>query len=328
MTTLHRSPSRQQRVHQGGAAILTAMLTVVLVASLAASALWQQWRGIEIEAAERSRTQSSWIVTGALDWARLILREDARKGGADHLAEPWAIPLEQARLSTFLAADRNDALAAEEMQDAFLSGQIQDLQSRLNVTNLVLGDKIHEPTEIAFERLFEILNLPEHEVTRLAEQLLLAHSKATGSTPRANAPLMPQTIEQLGWVGLSPRSLAVLRPFITLLPVRTPVNLNTAPVEVVYACIEAFELADAHRLVARRSEAHFSTLSQAAKAAGKPGVLLDDAQHSINSRFFEIRGNLQIERTTVQEKSVVQRDGLDVKTLLRARGVFNSRPLQ
>ena len=41
---------------QRGAAILTAMLTVVLVASLAASVLWQQWRAVEVEAAERART--------------------------------------------------------------------------------------------------------------------------------------------------------------------------------------------------------------------------------------------------------------------------------
>jgi hypothetical protein len=103
---LGRSKAVLQR--QAGAAILTAMLTVVLVATLAATALWQQWRGIEIEAAQRTRVQSAWVLTGALDWARLILREDARKGGADHLAEPWAVPLEQARLSTFLAADRSD----------------------------------------------------------------------------------------------------------------------------------------------------------------------------------------------------------------------------
>jgi general secretion pathway protein K len=328
MTTVKRHPHRKQGVQQGGAAILTAMLTVVLVASLAASALWQQWRGIEVEAAERSRTQSSWLLTGALDWARLILREDARKGGADHLAEPWAIPLEQARLSTFLAADRSDALAAEETQDAFLSGQIQDLQSRLNVTNLVLEGKIHEPTELAFERLFKTLNLPRRELTLMAEQLVLAAGKPSEATPQPNAPLMPQTTEQLTWVGLSPRSLAVLRPFITLLPARTPVNLNTAPVEVVYACVPTFELADAHRLVARRSEAHFSSLPEAAKAAGQANTPLSDAQHSINARYFEIRGKLQIEQTTVQEKSMVQRDGLDVKTLLRTRGVLNTRPLQ
>ena len=68
--------------------------------------IWQQWRAVQVEAAERARTQSAWILSGALDWARLILREDARNGGTDHLGEPWAVPLAEARLSTFLAADK------------------------------------------------------------------------------------------------------------------------------------------------------------------------------------------------------------------------------
>lgn len=63
-------------------------------------------------AAERARVQSAWILIGALDWSRLILYEDLRSGSNsyldsnDHLAEPWAVPLEEARLSSFLAADR------------------------------------------------------------------------------------------------------------------------------------------------------------------------------------------------------------------------------
>ncbi|MBE0589263.1 MAG: general secretion pathway protein GspK, partial [Hydrogenophaga sp.] len=79
---------------QRGAALLLAMLVVTLVATLASAAVWQQWRSAEVEAAERQRVQASWILTGALDWARLILREDARgnrnSGHADHLGEPWA----------------------------------------------------------------------------------------------------------------------------------------------------------------------------------------------------------------------------------------------
>ena len=71
---------------QAGAALLTAMLTVALVASLAAGALWQQWRSVEVEAAERARVQSLWLLTGALDGARLILREDSRSGGAVFLS--------------------------------------------------------------------------------------------------------------------------------------------------------------------------------------------------------------------------------------------------
>ncbi|HQS33035.1 MAG TPA: type II secretion system protein GspK, partial [Polaromonas sp.] len=73
---------------QSGAALLAAMLTVTLVATFAASALWQQWRSVEVETAERARVQAGWILTGALDWSRLILREDGRAGGADYLAEP------------------------------------------------------------------------------------------------------------------------------------------------------------------------------------------------------------------------------------------------
>ena len=123
---------------QRGAALLAAMLTVTLVATLAAAALWQQWRAVEVESAERARVQSAWVLVGALDWARLILREDGRAGGPDHLAEPWAVPLEEARLSSFLAAEKNIASdALEGLPDAFLSGRIVDAQSRLNVLNLV-----------------------------------------------------------------------------------------------------------------------------------------------------------------------------------------------
>lgn len=336
---------RAPEATQGGAAILTAMLTVVLVASLASATLWQQWRGVEVEAAERSRTQSAWVLVGALDWARLILREDGRKGGADHLAEPWAVPLAQARLSTFLAADRSDALAAEEMQAAFLSGQIVDLQSRLNVTNLVVNGQADTAGQLAFERLFRTLNLPEAELQTMT--LLLAQAqaarpssaigraqRANGATAAsavndANATLWPQTLEQLAWVGLSAPTLARLRPFITLLPVATPVNLNTAPAEVIFASVAGLDLADANRLVQARTNRHFATLAEASEALGKAAAVLSDSLHSVNSRFFEVQGTLRMDQVEVQEQSVVQRDGLDVKTLWRQRGVAPAKaPLQ
>jgi len=309
------------------------MLTVVLVASLASATLWQQWRGVEVEAAERSRVQSAWVLVGALDWARLILREDARKGGADHLAEPWAVPLAQARLATFLAADRSDALAAEEMQTAFLSGQIVDLQSRLNVTNLVLDGQADPVAQLVFERLFEALSLPKVELQTMT--LMLSQAQRAQSTPAAsaaggaNATLWPQTPDQLAWVGLSEATLAQLRPFITVLPVRTPVNLNTAPVEVIFAVVKGLDLGDANRLVQARTTRHFATLAQASDALGKTDTVLNDNLHSVSSRFFEVQGTLRLDQMVVQEQSLVQRDGLDVKTLWRQRGVATATaPLQ
>ena len=77
----HTGLARHKWVNQQGAALLMAMLTVALVATLAAAGLWLQWRSIEVEATERQRAQAHWLLLGALDWARIILREDARAGG-------------------------------------------------------------------------------------------------------------------------------------------------------------------------------------------------------------------------------------------------------
>ena len=74
---MSRTSHRYKRCPQAGAALISAMLTVSLVASLAAAALAQQWRLSEVERHERQRQQAQWILQGALDWARLILREDA-----------------------------------------------------------------------------------------------------------------------------------------------------------------------------------------------------------------------------------------------------------
>jgi len=302
-----------------GAALITAMLTVSLVASLAATALSQQWRNVEIESAEKARDQSVWVLTGALDWARLILREDGRSGGADYLAEPWAIPLEEARISTFLAADKTTS-DEDLMQQLFLSGRISDLQGRLNVYNLVDDTKISEPDLRAFTKLFQLLGLPEAELATLADNLRLARDTRSEAGPDAQVPLLPQRLDQLVWLGLSPASLARLRPYITLLPVRTPVNVNTASVQVLYASIATLDLAQAQRLAGLRRISHFRSLADVGKAVGEVAGQLNEAQHSVSSRFFEVSGRLRQDQTVVEEHSVVQRNGMNVTVLWRELG--------
>ena len=306
---------------QSGAALLTAMLTVALVASMAAAALWQQWRGVEVETAERTRTQSLWVLTGALDWARLILREDARAGGADYLGEPWAVPLEEARLSTFLAADKGAAVdTTQAMTQVFLSGRISDLQGRMNVLNLVENGKVSTPWLHAFSRLFEQLALPVSELAAVAENLRFAMDNSSDNGSARMAPLVPQRVDQLRWLGLSENSLAKLGNYITVLPVRTPVNLNTASVTVLHACIPTLDMAQAQRLAASRQNEHFRTLLDAGKVAPEIAGELTDTLHSVNSRFFEVQGRLRMEQAVVDERSVVQREGLNVRTLWRDRG--------
>lgn len=310
------SPRQRQR----GAAILMAMLTVVLVATLASAALWQQWRAIEIESAERSRAQSGWILQGALDWARLILAEDGRKGGSDNLTEPWSMPLEAARLSTFLAVDRSDAILAEQAGSALLSGQMFDLQSRLNVRNLIVGDKLHAPTAAQFARLFGILNLAPQELNLLLNGLLAAQqaAKAPADVPM-QAPLVPQTVDQLVWLGLSGSTVAQLRPYVTLLPETTKVNLNTASDTVLRAAIDGLDLAAARQLLQKRSNKPWETLDDFGQAAGLSAKQYDAEALTTQTRFFELRGTLELDGQPVHLVALAQRDGQRVRMLSRER---------
>lgn len=320
-TAVSRFKNTAGLARQRGAALLAAMLTVTLVATFAAAALWQQWRAIEVETAERARLQSAWILVGALDWSRLILREDGITGGADHLAEPWAVPLQEARLSTFLAADRNMAQvddASTDTTDAFLSGQISDLQARLNLTNLIDGDKVHAGTLRQFSRLFERLGLPLEQLDQLVQALRQAKA---GQGADSSAPLLPPTLAQLGWLGMPPATVAVLAPHVTLLPVRTPVNLNTADVDVLWAAIDGLDQAGAQKLVQTRQARPFRRLTDVSDQLGGT-IELNADEHAIASRYFEVRGRLRLGTTVVNERSLVSRQGTTVTTLWRERGAF------
>lgn len=306
-----------------GAALLSAMLTVTLVATFAAAALWQQWRSVEVEIAERARVQVAWLLVGALDWSRLILRIDGRAGTTDHLAEPWAVALQESRLSTFLAADKNNTggLTAEEQVDAFLSGNIVDAQSKLNVFNLIEGGQVSATDLAAFKKLFTHFNLPETELEGFVTNLKAATlANALGTTT-----LMPQRVRQLTWLGLRPLTLAKLTPFIAVLPVKTTVNINTAPAEVIFASVPGLELADAKLTVATRERAFFPSLAEAATALPVLKDKLKDTQHSVSTRFFEVTGRIRLEQTVVEEQSLVDRTDIsNVKTLWRERSVVAS----
>jgi len=306
------TPPRSSR--QRGAALLTALIIVTLVVTLAASMVWQQWRAVQVETAERARMQSSWILQGGLDWARLILREDARSGRPTALTEPWATPLAEARLSSFLAADKNNN-AEDDGPEAFLSGSISDAQARFNLANLVdAAGKLSQPDLEAVERLCQTVGLATDVATRIATGL--RDAQAAGSGGNGNAPLRPRTLAQLAWLGLDAATITALEPYATLLPTRAPVNANTAAREVLAAVIKGLDLATAERLVQLRQRDPFKTLQ--AVETQIPGLgPLNGQQVSVVSSYFEVRGRLRLDDRVLEQRSLVFRSGLDMQVLQR-----------
>ena len=286
------------------------MVLLTVVTTLASGMVWQQWKAVQVEAAERSRAQSGWILQGALDWSRLILREDARSGRPTSLNEPWATPLAEARLSTFLAADRNNN--TDTGPEAFLSGSISDAQARYNLRNLVVAsNSALPPAELA-----ALLAAQNARLQRLCGSAglgadiaaLLATGLAASAGVDASAPLAPLQMADLAWLGLDAASIERLATVAVLLPVSTPLNLNTASREVLAAVIPGLDLGGADRLVQARTRKPFATVGDASAVLGASPVL-DATLVDVKSSFFEVRGRLRLDDRVLEEQTLIQRKG-------------------
>ena len=319
---LPSGPRRRQR----GAALLLAMIILATVVTVTAGMVWQQTRAVEVEAAERARVQAAWILGGALDWARLILREDQRNSqqtgrNVDALDEPWATPLAEARLSTFLAADKDNN--ADGGPEAFLSGSIVDAQARYNLRGLVDGEGKAVPLQVAaLQRLCQLAGLPGDTAERIGAGLSAAHVRPSSAT---DAPLQPEQLHDLAWLGIDAATIERLAPWVELLPVATAVNVNTAPREVLVAAIDGLDLGSAERLVQRRQRLPFATLDEV-KAELPEGVVVDTTRIGVVSSYFEVAGRLRLEERVLEERSLLQRrgggGGGDVVVLRRERRSF------
>ncbi|KAG8151542.1 type II secretion system minor pseudopilin GspK [Burkholderia catarinensis] len=138
---------------------------------------------------------------------------------------------------------------------------------------------------------------------------------ASGMTDgdRGPAPLMMTSVDSLLDVdGVTPEMVARLRPFVTVLPTTTPVNMNTAPAEVIAALVPGMGVSSAQALVSRRETVFFRNVGDvqlALRGAGAPpNVTIDSSLVDVNSSYFIVHGRIQHERAEVDRTSLVYRD--------------------
>ncbi len=325
---------RQARFRGTGSALLAALLTVALVAAFASRAFWQEWRGVEVETAERGRLQANWLLEGTHDWARARLHDDALHNGAvDHSGEAWAQPVVNMPLDDFLAgrgatADQSSAAAKADTNvpaTPLVSQQLSDAQGKMNVLNLLEGQALSPQWLLAFDKLFEVLKLAPDQLLTLSSNLRLASTTGSVtdavSTASAGTVMMPQHMSQLVWLGLAPATLEALQAHVTLLPSRTPVNLNSASVQVLQSLLPSFQRTDAERIVALRFSKPF-------KSVADTGIsdLQSEGQYSVSSRYFELHTEIRLGPASVAENALLQRDGINVRTLWRRRAVAAENP--
>ncbi|SOZ36433.1 type II secretion system minor pseudopilin GspK [Cupriavidus neocaledonicus] len=317
-------PLRFRRLRRArGAAVVTALLMVTLAVVVVSGMLWRQQ--VQIRAIENQRllAQATWIERAAVDWARLILRDDQRRSNVDELGEPWAVPIAETRLSDFLGASLRTDVAGET---SFLSGRILDAQARFNLANLVTWSatggqgapvgrvaNIDQSAQAAYGRLLRTVGLnPALAETTARHMLQAAQGGHGGEGSGRQAPRPLDSVQGLlALPGYTPEMVAVLEPFVIVLPERTLVNANTAEAEVLAAMIDKLPLERARELVRQRDRAYFNNignlqtqLSALAPQAssGNLGNLLD-----VRSHYFLVYGLVRHERASRLQVSLIYR---------------------
>ena len=232
---------------QRGVAVVTALLLTTLAVTIVASLFWQQQVQVRSVENQRLHLQTRWILRGALDWARLILRQDALDNKTVTRADGvWATPLAETRLDQYVERERVEG----EDYDATLQGQIYDAQSRYNLANLNVIKSVTDDEVKAFAQLLANLQLDTGLAQAAAQYAMKAQAAKQGGT--GSAPMPFQRVEDLLAVGFPQAAIERLRDYAIVLPQTTGVNLNTAPAEVIAATAENMSLSEAQSLVASR----------------------------------------------------------------------------
>jgi general secretion pathway protein K len=295
-------------LRQRGVAVVTALLLTTLAVTIVASLFWQQQVQVRSIENQRLQLQKQWVLRGALDWARLILREDAKLTSVDNLDEPWAVPLAETRLDQYVENGRADTDAA----DASLSGSIVDAQSRYNLRNLSVNGTVNQSEVAVFERLLVNADLNPALARATADTIAAAQSKPEAGTSN-NAGPRPMALthidDLLAVPGFNATALDKLRNFVIFLPVVTPVNVNTAAAEVLAARIDTLSLADAAALVASRKGVGFSSLADF--SVRLPGKSFAGANSGLAmaTNYFLVNGTVRMSRAGLGVQALVRRDG-------------------
>jgi general secretion pathway protein K len=294
--------------NQRGAAIITAMLVVALAATVVSAMYWREHVAVRSIENRLALAQTRWIERAVLDWARVILWNDARTSGeVDHFGETWAVPVADTRLDETVTAG---AKMVDPSRSAMLAGQIIDAQARLNLNSLVASNGTPVQPQIeALRKLLSLLGQPESLADAVLERVIKANPPRTG--PEAPAPsALPLTrlADLLELPGIDVDALRAIEPFVVVLPANTRINVHTAPAEVVAAAIDGLELSAARRFVAQREGRIFTNLNDA-KALLEDSLVLDPQLLHVGSQFFLVRGMVRYDRVESQTETLLLREG-------------------
>jgi general secretion pathway protein K len=314
-----RRPDRRQARYpagsrQRGVALITALLVVSLVTVIAVAMATRQHIDVRLTGNLLHGEQAYAYALAAESWARVILRRDASKSDHDSLDEDWAT-----------------ALPPISVEGGQVSGKIEDLQGRFNINNLIMPDgKVSEADVAYFRRLLEILKLEPTLTDALLDWIdadinvrfpngAEDENYLSGSIPyrTANRPLV--SISELRLVaGFDQNAVRLLEPYVTALPSRTLINVNTESPIVLLALHKDFTQSDVDAIITGRGETGYATVQAFMGLDALAGRELDESV-DVSSQYFLVHTDVIVGQGQAHLESLVARDKGKTRVLSRTR---------
>ncbi|HEX4880679.1 MAG TPA: type II secretion system minor pseudopilin GspK [Limnobacter sp.] len=304
---------------QQGAAVVMALFIVVLCTLAVSPLIWNLFataKTIEVAAA---RDQAEAVSRSGLDWARVILREDARVSATDTLTEPWAVPLAESRLNEGLMRQNQNATEIED-REVVLTGRIEDAQGRFNLRNLGTDNPQRANWVEAFGKLCDLLGVPNDQRVLIIQTVADMYRAPPGNLEQVQtAPRLQPALrweELLGKYGLREEAWNQLRPYVAILPKATGVNANTATAEVLYAVVAEMSFGDAQRLLAQRERVSFRNIADV-RSALNANITINGDMVGVASSYFLVEGTAQVEEALIRTRALLERRDQRVYVLWR-----------
>lgn len=305
-------------VRSKGVALITVLLVVALATIAAAAMATRQQLDMRRTGNVLDGDQAYLYALGAESWAVGILAKDQKENKTDSLNDKWAT-----------------VLPPIPIEGGEISGAIEDVQGRFNLNNLLAQNgKPSQPDLEMFQRLLVEVGLEPN----LAQAVLDwidpdidphfpegaeddAYLKEQLPYRTANRPMASPT-ELLLVKGFTAEAYARLAPYVTALPMRTTINVNTASAPVLMALAKDISTSDAEALIEARGQKGFPDVGTFKAQGALAGRAINQASIGVTSQYFQLRAQVHVGQGRAQLSSLLERaqDG-KIRAIMRSREI-------
>jgi len=308
---------------QQGVALITVLLVVAMAMVLAVAMVKSQQSLLRRSSSIFSQDQAYLYTLGAESFAKSILQDDKDKDKnkntpQDSLSETWA-----------------KKIPAFPVEGGFVQAQIEDLQGKFNLNSIWQEEQVNMDAVTTYQRLLVALDVSPMLVSPVIDWLDTDNlpNDSDGAEEdwylrlkpayrAANHPFV--SIEELALLrGYTPEIVAKLRPYVSVLPAKTTINVNTASDVVSASLSENLTLNMAKEMANRRPKEGYGSVDSFLQQSEFANLSQEDKQRiskliGVNSGYFSVLAESEIDnRRRVLQSTIAFDESNHAQTIHR-----------